>query len=570
MATRENTKNRALKMLTCYTCKNTVEERNTLLCMNCDNRFEFDCAGYSEKLYRLLDHKARKKWKCKNCLQLKKCSETSKIERSNITVRKKQSPKIGSIKPVHPSTPKIIEEITTPNLTLISGTSQNNEDIPATFQTSCISDAMDSHILTANTSLDDSYLSPKLSKSLDYTLNNGTTLRDMKNTISQLKANLESITKALESTQEELENKILENNDQRRQLCKCTEEINFLKNLCKSPKPMNNLSSTIKKMKKRSIFLPDLPITSSPLYVNKSANDLPNIDSSKDVFTLEQKIDSLNYELAYARKEITKLNDEINRLIRNKLDIASMTHLTCTKSFSMEAPSCTMKKKYKPVIRIFGTQQCAGLSSALSYSREETNYEKYFIYSEIKPNAMSCEVLKSLKYTNVQCSDKIILGIGENDYNHNLVLSQLRLVLKKYNNIPVFVLNVCKNSYTNVNKINRGLNDICKESKNCYFIKCNTHQKIDICKILNYSIDTFDYEHKFINNIKKLLRKGVNGEPRVTTTLIRKGTIPYYFARVPESHHKCSKDIASPHLMYKKGTIPFYFPTTKKLSFFRE
>lgn len=52
----------------CKTCNLCTGRRDSLLCSKCTQKYHFDCAGVSEKLYLLMDATKRKKWKCKNCL----------------------------------------------------------------------------------------------------------------------------------------------------------------------------------------------------------------------------------------------------------------------------------------------------------------------------------------------------------------------------------------------------------------------------------------------------------------------------------------------------------------------
>ncbi|CAG9790680.1 unnamed protein product [Diatraea saccharalis] len=86
----------------CFKCKNEVDIKDTLLCHICNNRFEFDCAGFSEKLYRIMKSDTKKNWKCKNCIH-KSTDPASlintSIKTSNfVTTRKKISGTIVSSK----------------------------------------------------------------------------------------------------------------------------------------------------------------------------------------------------------------------------------------------------------------------------------------------------------------------------------------------------------------------------------------------------------------------------------------------------------------------------------------
>lgn len=82
----------AVTNVCCYKCNSSVDVRDTVLCSACNNRFHFDCAGLSEKLYRLKDEDSKKKWKCKTCASSKKCNKLP-TGRSNVTLRKPQKQK---------------------------------------------------------------------------------------------------------------------------------------------------------------------------------------------------------------------------------------------------------------------------------------------------------------------------------------------------------------------------------------------------------------------------------------------------------------------------------------------
>ncbi|KAL4718576.1 hypothetical protein ACJJTC_006966 [Scirpophaga incertulas] len=170
----------------CYKCKKHVDIKDTVLCSTCNNRFELNCDGYPEHTYRLLSRESKKTWKCKVCI-------------ANTIHGKKLS-------------------------------SKNVEQIRQTSVTPQLNRSLlDSHILSDSESLDESYSTANvLSKSVDGTLSDIRTFSDMKDTISQL-------TNELNSTQMELENVILQNNDLHKQINKLTTEITLLKTLCHTP-----------------------------------------------------------------------------------------------------------------------------------------------------------------------------------------------------------------------------------------------------------------------------------------------------------------------------------------------
>lgn len=89
-STNSNNSGRKMAALVkCYKCKSQVDVKNTIQCSACKNRYEFDCEGFSEKLYRLMEPTKKKNWRCKLC---KFCIHKGKHNTdgiSNITMRKK-------------------------------------------------------------------------------------------------------------------------------------------------------------------------------------------------------------------------------------------------------------------------------------------------------------------------------------------------------------------------------------------------------------------------------------------------------------------------------------------------
>ncbi|CAK1587298.1 unnamed protein product [Parnassius mnemosyne] len=268
--------------VTCYKCKNIVDKKQTALCSICKNRYELECDGYPEKTYRLLDQAAKKKWRCKMCIKNKKDINS---DMHNITTRKK---------------PNLTKQCTSPS-------PEKPPEKLQCFESSQLSDqntsyVLDSHILTDYNITDESFTTPsKLSKSVDGTVTDITSISDMKITVSQL-------TCTLESTQNELENLILENNDLHRQIHKLTSENKILKSLCHSPTAIEGSPGIFNKNKKKrnSLLIPSVSsVPSSPTiksHVNSHTNTV--------ILCLQRKISDLQKQLKEAEKEITGLTEK--------------------------------------------------------------------------------------------------------------------------------------------------------------------------------------------------------------------------------------------------------------------
>lgn len=97
-----NSNRKMATLVKCFKCKAQVDTRETVECSYCKNRYEFNCVGLSEKLYRLMDAKNKKNWECPKCgkkpknvkkqdtkPQTSPCTSSSPSANTNVTVRKK-------------------------------------------------------------------------------------------------------------------------------------------------------------------------------------------------------------------------------------------------------------------------------------------------------------------------------------------------------------------------------------------------------------------------------------------------------------------------------------------------
>ncbi|KAF9415527.1 hypothetical protein HW555_006846 [Spodoptera exigua] len=145
---------------------------------------------------------------------------------------------------------------------------------------------------------------------------------------------------------------------------------------------------------------------------------------------LHKTIATLQKELTCAEQEIKTLNAQIQVLeqsLKNKQEQQQLTIKT-KKPIQASLYDATCKN----TIRVFGAQQCVGLAAALTRSRETTRYVKYDVRGETMPNALSDTIVKKCFSTKLCNDDKIIICLGENDYDMKHVLSQLKIFLQTY------------------------------------------------------------------------------------------------------------------------------------------
>ncbi|KAL4716067.1 hypothetical protein ACJJTC_002832 [Scirpophaga incertulas] len=216
---------------------------------------------------------------------------------------------------------------------------------------------------------------------MNITLSDIRKFTDMKDTISQS-------TNELNSTQMELENVILQNNDLHKQINKLTTEITLLKTLCHTP--TFDTSASNSSTRKRHISRYSM----SP--------DPKKIISLQHSINKEQKVPSEKYH-------------------------PSDIHLK-------------QKGEGDKKTLIFGSQQCVRLASAISHARLNTKYEQYNVMSEIKSNALSNQILQNCINKKLSKDDVLVICIGENDYSIKLVLAKKEVLFHITSNGESIVL----------------------------------------------------------------------------------------------------------------------------------
>ncbi|PZC83421.1 hypothetical protein B5X24_HaOG207804 [Helicoverpa armigera] len=536
----------------CFKCKKSVDIRKTALCSTCNNRYEPDCDGYPEQTYRLMDQESKKKWRCKLCK--KKGPTIDPIsDISNITTRKRPNLHFKNLSPGPGPSDNFRE---------------NKQFATATLKTN---DILDPHILSENESSDETFDTPnKLSHSVDGTISEISetlTVLEMKNTI-------EVLTLKLDSAENELENTLLENSNLNQQINKLTAEIKMLKSLCYSPITSEN-SPAFKQKRKRLSLLPQNSVSTpcTPL-PNKT-----NIDFYKsiEVISLQQKIADLQQNLKEAQQQIETLTKTMETMQRSNITARTSTeallrsnHGTTNTTSNLDAPTYSEEQKHEPTSRvfIFGSQQCVGLAAAMIHSRQNTRYEKYTITANTKPNALSSQIIMSCRYAKLNHNDKLVICLGENDHNLNYVLSQLQTILDTFYNNMTIVLNVFKNEFFDVNKLNYRLKNVCINYKKCKFLECKSNNISELCTKINYLIDYNDYYEKYLdprNLVNHMRSNKSSANKNIKLNKPKKGTIPFYFDRVSLSRQQSEILITSTEKP-KKGTIPYYFPVIKNNS----
>lgn len=571
--------------VTCSKCKRKVDPKNTMICSLCRKSFEFDCVGYSERLYRLKDAAAKKKWKCIECCQKSKGTSTPYSALSHVTTRKTAKKSDGS-----PSTSSAIcmpIETESPGLTSASVVSHLDES--QTMQTSIaqlnaspinqIDDSQvlssshdseepdDSHVLTTFHDLSepaDSFQKP-LSRSLDHTITDSSAVQEMKDTISLLR-------KEYTILQNEFDNTTLENNHLRQKIIKLTKENKTLIALCQSSHNVSQTSQSSEKGNRRSKPQSEVssPLTShshtgigSPAYRKTARSD-------NTLVALQLKINDLEKQLKYTENQVISLKKYISTL-EQKLT-STLDNTQAPVQAKPTSTVCAEKEDVKNRLYIIGTQRCAGLASALIRSRTNTPYGKYVITAITKPYAPSSNFIINVQNINAKPKDKVIVCIGENDYDIKILSSQLRRILKHFSKNDIIVLNLLSNKYLSVIDMNNTLKRICNEHQNCHFIECKHRNPFQLCNSINYVVDCIDYENEYLNlkQLKKIIARNKTA-PEKAQKLVQypKGTIPYYFSRTQSgTDASISGSDANGPTRLTQSTLLHFFPKTDR-PFFR-
>lgn len=292
--------------------------------------------------------------------------------------------------------------------------------------------------------------------------------------IEQLKNELMDLKKILDYTQDKLKNVVEENRNLTKQVFNMQEELNSLKQLCRSPFSGQNLNSC------------------------SNSNEAPKqrIEKRNSIFpdTLTYNINSPNKQKISKQKQN---RDKVNN------DLEESRTLGCNvQNFETKL---TQTRHDKRKILILGSQQCSGLAQRINESRRNSKYEEYEVTSFVRPNAVTEDILQSSDHKNFTPKDKLILCVGENDSNPTNILIELSAFLKNNSNLNIIVLSISQNKYLNVSILNKYIRNICNHFQNCKF-----HDITSLCTVksgcldhlsknINLLIDCIDYDEKYLN-----------------------------------------------------------------------
>lgn len=526
---RKDSKSR--KTYICNKCKLNKEERDTILCSNCKKRYDFDCIGISDKLYRLMTQEKKRKLRCGLCtIQDTKMDKpvmavTTCEEKSNITLRKKS--------PLTLKTTNL-----TPNI------SKNKSQDTLLNYSSCDEELS---------------LSERLSRSEDFATLGSCDIEELNEQVAELRSNLLT-------TQQELENTIIENNDLKRQINKLNKEIKLLKDICQAPtaSSTNNNTPLGKDKTKRLLCF-------SPRSIATTSSDITN----DIIITLQGKITELEKQLSEAKKEITELYNQINASFMEKNNTSSLANRKKSESYhsktyqQLKTDVKTPQKRntLKRNLIVLSTLKSNGILKILQHS-----YSQDFDYCHYsKPGAGILELLHNIeeKLRNFKRTDCCIILIGEADFkvsqNNKRLICCIRELLQRMSLKTNIV--VCAPIYVCGSTI---YNSRVEDFNNLLFSDMHTYRYgflYDTNKNLN--LEMFCHETGMINNfgLRHILYDLKEITKYITNVIGNMcsnkgfhdmgGTVPNYLVHTPviiptESNTKPTK------------TLLDYFPIVKK------
>lgn len=149
-------------------------------------------------------------------------------------------------------------------------------------------------------------------------------LPDTRLTVEELQIKITNLSTNLASTENELDDKILENEELKTQITKLTKENTMLKTICKMP---IKAAQVPKNQKKSHSFYHTRKHTSTPL--KNSINLTQNFSNGTEnkLGKLKEELEAGNRLITILKEEIKRLNDKVDKLIlASKADINIETH----------------------------------------------------------------------------------------------------------------------------------------------------------------------------------------------------------------------------------------------------
>lgn len=384
---------------------------------------------------------------------------------------------------------------------------------------------------TLNTTQSDEYLT----RSIDLSSHLQTNIEE------ELRSEISKLKSSLSSTQNELDNIILENLELKKKLSQLNQEVTILKNLCTSP-----VTSIKKKKRLNKKERVRRRLTESFLNTSENADiisPVENLTTSNSI----QSVPILSEESNVCTNSLQKNNGR--NVVCKKIDFSNSESSTTKDNvevLNLKDKKINKKPYYQNLnyaetntqhrLFIFGGKQCSTLSENLIKSRRHNPYVRYKISSFIKPYAETEDILRCCALYDITSEDRVILCVGEHDSNPTKVMIELSSILKSLYMCPVLILKVFNNKFLNEIKLNNMLKSICNQFSHCKFVDdsidfiIGSHKYYiqHVCKGINSALDKIDYDLKFLPFIKDSVKIMHAVAPVKTFVNASTQTIDYY------------------------------------------
>lgn len=461
----------------CDKCKSAVPRREFLICSQCNLKLDLGCANVPFVRFNIMDAERKKKWKCDKCLI------------------KNKAPVSGAYKQIE----------STSNISSNISSSSHNTDMSLNIAHENVTTR---HRINRRASsvelLDDTVAESEMHSAL--LENTRLSLPDL-NTVSnqELQDEINVLKTKLASAHIEIDRLNMQVTDLTKKLGEQQRKGQVMRHLLTDPSP-RKLTSQSKTNGIKGDALPQQPLIKD------------NISQQRSEETEETKAPT-------------------------NTETVDNSSLRCDSLTNQDSLSNTLPKIY-----IFGSQQCVGLGSRLLQSRFESKYGQYSVSAVTKPNASADEILKECNYVEDSSNNYLVLCAGEHDNNPVRVIIELASRLKQFNSINIIVLGVVNNNSLNIDKLNRCLSNICRNVPNCEFINVTDinlqHSRKNYlyfaCRQINYIINCHYYSNMYLSckGLRNILKqmKSKTCSVKSNSRPVKRGTIPYYFPLLKNSH----------------------------------
>lgn len=372
--------------------------------------------------------------------------------------------------------------------------------------------------ISYNCSLDSSLSIDLMGRSVELTSHTGN-LEEMQSQITNLRTNLQT-------TQNELENVILENVDLKKQLEKLAKEVGALKQICRSPVTSlrRNLSSTSKKSAKRrltdsfKISPLELQLRGNLNIPGEEENVLGSEPGPQHLQEPEIRLNEVsqeNQEVQWGRSEPisyclhdTIQESAIDTRLENEPPLEESRVIpTCSTLLEKNLNSTNAKnhdRRHK--ILFLSDDTGRGVGKRL----QRLVGPEYAVTSVIKSGAMFEQVVNSCPNycKDFTTADFVILMAGSNDSNPLSVQSYLYHTLNELKKTNVFVCKTYRNKKLNVNHLNYMMRHVCRNCTNSEYVEFDDEDsfigfnKLNASRLLYRAFLRVNQRNKYNNYIR--------------------------------------------------------------------